>query len=229
MERWARRWSVALLAVALQPSQPAHRRAESVPSSPPRFAERLPELSQQVQAWLADEAAPGSSCSPEGGIDTLVLEGGGVKGIAYGGGACALETAGLLDGITTFRGTSAGAIAAALLASGMGCEAMHAALWSVRLDELVHSGGILSSLEQLRTNYGLHDGAQIQRHVEQLLVSQLGSSAGNITFSELRRRTNKTLQIAATSLTTSRLTFFDADRCAFFQTHGILLALILTV
>lgn len=212
MERWARRWSVALLAVALQPSQPAHRRAESVPSSPPRFAERLPELSQQVQAWLADEAAPGSSCSPEGGIDTLVLEGGGVKGIAYGGGACALETAGLLDGITTFRGTSAGAIAAALLASGMGCEAMHAALWSVRLDELVHSGGILSSLEQLRTNYGLHDGAQIQRHVEQLLVSQLGSSAGNITFSELRQRTNKTLQIAATSLTTSRLTFFDADR-----------------
>ena len=212
METWARRWSVALLAVALQPTQPAHRRTESLPTSPLRFAERLPELLQQVQARLADEAAAGSSCSPERKIGTLVLEGGGVKGIAYGGAACALEAAGLLDGITTFRGTSAGSIAAALLASGMGCDAMHAALMSAHLDELVGSAGILSSLEQLRTSYGLHDGAQIQLHVEQLLASQLGSGAGDITFSALRHRTNKTLQITATSLTTSRLTFFDADR-----------------
>lgn len=210
--RGCHRWSVALLAVALQPTQPAHRH-ESLPISPPKFAESLPELSQQVQALLADELTPaGSRCAPEKHIDTLVLEGGGVKGIAYGGGACALEAAGVLDSITTFRGTSAGAIAAALLASGMGCEAMHAALWSVRFDELVDSGGILSSLEQLRSHYGLHDGAQIQHYVEQLLALQLGNSSGNITFSELWHRTNKNLQIAATSLTTSRLKFFDAYR-----------------
>jgi len=202
-------WSVALLAAV--PTQPKHRRA-GAPPRPPDFAERLPELSQQVQALLVDDTAPGSRCAAERHIDTLVLEGGGVKGIAYGGSACALEVAGVLENITTFRGTSAGAIAAVLLASGMGCEAMHAALWSVRFDELVDSGGILANLERLRSNYGLHDGVHIQTHVERLLASQLGNYSSNITFRELRQRTNKTLEITATSLTTSRLKYFDADQ-----------------
>lgn len=205
------RWSLALLAVALQPIEPEQRRCESLAESAPTFAESLPELSQQVRILVAGHAATGTACAAGKDIDTLVLEGGGVKGIAYGGGACALEAAGLIDDIKTFRGTSAGAIAAALLASGMGCDAMHTALWSVRFDDLIESDGILASLEQLRSAYGLHDGAQIQLHVERLLASQLGNSSGSITFSELRQRTGKELEITATSLTTSRLKFFNAD------------------
>ncbi|GMH51120.1 hypothetical protein TrRE_jg12736 [Triparma retinervis] len=48
----------------------------------------------------------------------LVLEGGGVKGIAYGGCLAALASAGLLDSIDGIAGSSAGSQAAAMIAAG---------------------------------------------------------------------------------------------------------------
>jgi NTE family protein len=48
----------------------------------------------------------------------LVFEGGGVKGIAYAGAIEVLEKESILSDIKRVAGTSAGAITAALLASG---------------------------------------------------------------------------------------------------------------
>ena len=48
----------------------------------------------------------------------LVFEGGGVKGIAYGGALDALNAMNALQGIERVAGTSAGAITATLLALG---------------------------------------------------------------------------------------------------------------
>ncbi|UOQ72961.1 patatin-like phospholipase family protein [Hymenobacter cellulosilyticus] len=48
----------------------------------------------------------------------LVMEGGGIRGIAYGGALAELEKQGVLAGIRRVGGTSAGAIQAALLAVG---------------------------------------------------------------------------------------------------------------
>lgn len=56
----------------------------------------------------------------------LVLSGGGAKGVAYPGAIKALEDKGVLDGICTMSGSSAGGITAALLASGMGASAFKA-------------------------------------------------------------------------------------------------------
>ncbi|MHC8369015.1 patatin-like phospholipase family protein [Pseudomonas sp. ZT5P21] len=53
-------------------------------------------------------------------IDRLVLSGGGAKGVAYSGMLKALEDHQVLAGIRSLYGSSAGAITAALLASGMG-------------------------------------------------------------------------------------------------------------
>ncbi|BBP62055.1 patatin-like phospholipase family protein [Pseudomonas sp. St316] len=52
-------------------------------------------------------------------ITELVLSGGGAKGVAYSGFVDTLETSGVMDNIKTISGASAGAISAALLASGM--------------------------------------------------------------------------------------------------------------
>lgn len=52
-------------------------------------------------------------------ITDLILSGGGAKGVAYSGFVDTLETAGVMDLIQTISGSSAGAISAALLASGM--------------------------------------------------------------------------------------------------------------
>ena len=51
-------------------------------------------------------------------IRSLVFSGGGIKGLAYAGAVKTLEEADLMKGVTHFAGASAGAISAALLASG---------------------------------------------------------------------------------------------------------------
>ncbi|XP_078693478.1 uncharacterized protein LOC144923120 [Branchiostoma floridae x Branchiostoma belcheri] len=52
-------------------------------------------------------------------FENLVLEGGGAKGIAYIGAMMVLETAGIMQNIDKFAGTSAGAITAGLMSVGM--------------------------------------------------------------------------------------------------------------
>jgi exoenzyme U len=52
-------------------------------------------------------------------IRKLILSGGGAKGVAYSGAVTALESLGVLPGIEAIHGSSAGAIMAALIASGM--------------------------------------------------------------------------------------------------------------
>ena len=77
-------------------------------------------------AWLlgglatlgATGAAAGTAVCAKKPYKFMILEGGGVKGIAYGGAAAALESAGLLEEIEGYSGSSAGSQAAALLAVG---------------------------------------------------------------------------------------------------------------
>ncbi|WP_051229050.1 patatin-like phospholipase family protein [Paludibacterium yongneupense] len=52
-------------------------------------------------------------------VTSLVLSGGGAKGVAYPGAISVLEQRKVMDGIRTLSGSSAGGITAALLASGM--------------------------------------------------------------------------------------------------------------
>lgn len=70
------------------------------------------------------EATPAREPCPGHRIDSLVMEGGGVKGAVYGGAVLALDEAGLLQHIRNFAGTSAGSFMAAMLAVGYtACEA----------------------------------------------------------------------------------------------------------
>eukprot|EP01052_Picozoa_sp_SAG31_P003319 SAG31_NODE_126_length_23665_cov_6.178987_14_plen_440_part_00 len=65
--------------------------------------------------------ASGGRCGTT--FDTIAFEGGGTRGIIYGGASIALEEAGLLQSVCNFAGTSAGSSSAALLAVGYtACE-----------------------------------------------------------------------------------------------------------
>lgn len=69
----------------------------------------------------------------------LVLSGGGAKGIAFPGMMQALEEANTFPGIKVISGSSAGAISATLLASGMGAKAFGALSNSIDLPSLLNS------------------------------------------------------------------------------------------
>lgn len=72
-------------------------------------------------------------------VTSLVLSGGGAKGIAFSGVVQALEDARKLQGIQLACGSSAGAISAALLASGMGAAAFDKLSDSIDLPSLLNS------------------------------------------------------------------------------------------
>ena len=61
-----------------------------------------------------------------------VFEGGGVRGIGHVGAACAMQEAGYQ--FTDLAGSSAGAIAAALLAAGYSCDELKKEMESVLVD-----------------------------------------------------------------------------------------------
>ncbi|WP_300629835.1 patatin-like phospholipase family protein [Pseudomonas sp.] len=72
-------------------------------------------------------------------VTNLVLSGGGAKGIAFSGVVQALEHAGKLQGIQLACGSSAGAISAALVASGLGAAAFDKLSDSIDLPSLLNS------------------------------------------------------------------------------------------
>ena len=101
-------------------------------------------------------------------VTSLVLSGGGAKGIAFSGVVQALEDARKLEGIQLACGSSAGAISAALLASGMGAAAFDTLSDNIDLPSLLNSKDAVTAwLQDASTTLGK-------------LISYLPSPVGNI-------------------------------------------------
>lgn len=92
-------------------------------------------------------------------FENLVFEGGGVKGIAYGGVLDLLEAKGIMPQIKKTSGASAGAIAALLV--GLGCSAAEVTKILSDMDFkkfLDYNGGIFGSIydaHRLFNQYGI--------------------------------------------------------------------------
>ena len=98
----------------------------------------------------------------------LVLSGGGAKGIAFPGMVQALEEGKKLQGVKVISGSSAGAISASLLASGMGAKAFGELSNSIDLPSLLNSKDPLTAwLQTISTQLGK-------------LAGRLPGAAGNI-------------------------------------------------
>lgn len=104
------------------------------------------------------------ACAP---IAKLILSGGGAKGFAYSGAVTALEKLGVMPGIVSVHGSSAGAIMAALIASGMG---------AARFDALSDETDMLSLLDSPNENVSwLQRGfARIGEMAEKALPGTVG-------------------------------------------------------
>jgi len=114
-------------------------------------------LSQDVKTTLVEAAGPRKlslSRNIDGQVEVvlsppppshLVLSGGGAKGIAYPGMVQALEDSGKLQGIQVISGSSAGAISASLLASGMNAEVFGKLSNRIDLPSLLNSDDPLTA------------------------------------------------------------------------------------
>jgi len=115
----------------------------------------------------------------------LVFEGGGVKGIAYGGALEILAQKGILANIERVAGTSAGAITAGLLAVGYTDQEIKGILVKTSFNTFKDSpfGWWIGDALSIKNQYGLYEGKAFQNWFEGLVAANTGNKA--ITFGQL--------------------------------------------
>lgn len=137
-------------------------------------------------------------------IKNIVFSGGGLKGLAYIGALRALEEYGIIDEITSFAGSSAGAIAATMFSLGY----THSELYDfIRNFEYQHVRDI--QLFGVIENFGLETGLKIERFLQIMIKRKTGKM--ELTFAEHYELTKKKLSITAVSLNDKQLEYFNVD------------------
>lgn len=137
-----------------------------------------------------------------------VFEGGGVRGIAHVGAACALEAAGYQ--FEALAGSSAGAIVAALLAAGYPCSQLKREM--MNLDYRRFKGksfgdyfGTVGKALSLFFALGIYDTDYLELWIKQMLEPK-----GIRTFGDVAE-TGRQLFITASDLTDRKLLVFPGD------------------
>ncbi len=139
-------------------------------------------------------------------ISNLVFEGGGVRGIAYGGALEALSKAALFPNIQRVAGTSAGAITACLVALKYS---------AVEISNIIAHMDLASFEDKQREfrrlkDFGLYEGEVFLEWLRELIAkSQVGNGNTDLTFGELVDRQGMELKVYATDLFTRSLKEFS--------------------
>jgi NTE family protein len=117
-------------------------------------------------------------------MENIILEGGGVKGVAYAGVYQALSEEGIVP--KRIGGASAGAIAAALIAIGYDSEEVHYTLWNKDFSDFEDTRWAVAGLWNVVSKYGWHSGKTFESWFAKLMQNKgLGA---DLTFESLRDR-----------------------------------------
>ncbi len=143
--------------------------------------------------------------SAAGAITNLVFEGGGVKGVAYCGALHELESQGILGGVTSVAGTSAGAITAALVAAGYSSKDLTDAM--LDLDFRSFEDGELEGPIRVVEHYGWYRGRAFLEWMRGQITLKLGSP--DATFEDLTSARHVDLRVVATNLSTRSAQIFS--------------------
>ena len=179
----------------------------------PRFLLLLPSLALLVLPTPARAQAPAASPPP---YRNLVLEGGGIRGIAYGGALQELEKQGVLAHITRVGGTSAGAIQAALLAVGYSAQEIIDVVNATPVQRLNDGRFIFfGGTHRLVKQYGWYRGDEFSEYLSELVARK--TQRPNLTLSELHSLAlaqpgrYRDLYTTGTNLTTQRTQVFSHE------------------
>ena len=123
-------------------------------------------------------------------IENLVFEGGGAKGAAYAGCLPVLDHLGVYPHIRNIAGTSAGAITAALLATGGGTEGLTDAVKHTRFGKFISDPfGLIGDSVRFVKDYGVHTGRPFVKILKGYFKRFCGDA--NVTFAQLAKMADK--------------------------------------
>lgn len=137
---------------------------------------------------------------------TLVLSGGGFRGIALLGALAKLRESKQLDHIKTIVGISAGSLVATALAMGMDERTVFDQMMNLNISGLRQSS-VLNLLNRKR--FGLDTGTRLIAFLRGTFT-RYGFS-GNITFAQLHKITGIVLRVGASNTDTGELHFFSHE------------------
>lgn len=144
----------------------------------------------------------------------LVMEGGGIRGIAYIGAMQVLDSAGMLDSLERVGGSSAGAIQACLLAVGYTAAEIRTELEATSFKKF-NDGSFLAvpGAVRLSKKMGWYKGKALQQWIEERIAAKTNNQ--NITFLQLfeqrKEYGNMTLYITGTDLSWQTLRVFSHE------------------
>jgi len=129
--------------------------------------------------------------------DNIVLEGGGILGLAYCGAIKRLEELGVMSKIKRYAGTSIGALFCSLLVIGMKADEISTIYDKINLDGL-QEPWLVSSLYKIYKYYGVFNIYSMKEELEKFISSKVNP---NITLGELYSKNGKDLVIVITNYT----------------------------
>ncbi len=147
----------------------------------------------------------------------LVLEGGGIRGIAYPGALQVLEQKHITPGIEKVAGTSVGAIVATLMAFGYNADQIRDIMMGLNIKSFNDGGWFfVGGIRRTKKNYGWYRGNKLEHWIATQVKNKTGNE--NTTLLQLHQLAQsdhryKDLYITATNLSRQQLEVFN------WQTH----------
>src|SRR5262245_43965643 len=127
----------------------------------------------------------------------LVFEGGGVKGVAYGGALEVLDKRGILGQIERVGGTSAGAITATMVALDYTADQIKDLMLNLDFTKF-KDGSFLGDIERFATKYGWYKGQVFLEFMQEQIAAKLGNK--NATFDDMKKSGLRDLRVVGTDL-----------------------------
>jgi predicted acylesterase/phospholipase RssA len=141
---------------------------------------------------------------------SLILEGGGIKGIAHVGAITLLSEIGIYNNILHVAGTSAGSQVAALIAARFTVSEIHDLVMNTPFAQFSDSScGCFRDLYRLYSRYGYHKGTFMENYINSILKSKF--KIDRITFKELFAKTGVHLKLTGTCVSDRALEWFDHE------------------
>ena len=145
---------------------------------------------------------------PKAQIKNLVLEGGGVKGIAYAGAIQKLHDLGLMEQIEKVAGTSAGAITACLISLRYTAPEIHKIVFDLDFKSFEDKKNPL----RIISKYGLYAGDAFLAWITNLIVTKKGMNlSAKATFADFKAAGCRDLKVFGTDLYSQSSQEFSAE------------------
>ena len=142
----------------------------------------------------------------------LVLEGAGIRGLAYSGALKVLEERGIIKNIERVAGTSSGAAIGMMISLGYTSHEIDSVFQFLEIQRFNDGKNIFGIIRRVKKEYGIFRGDKYEKWISRLIQNKTGTS--NTTFSQLHelRKNNaalKDLYCTGTNVTQQRMQIFS--------------------